>query len=343
MQIVNQAAELICEPDGYRQIERVGRTCYKSEDRISDGSAVKFCQMMKNSHHYAMLEHHVVHLHVTDLDAVSGMFMIEMPSGTMPYSAHMAVSIVDNTDLQRTTLEYVITASIRTMLEILEDPATRTQFAFTLPALQAAYPEMFGNISNEIIPDYFVCDVKVIDDAEVIRLLTSRFLELANAHDLNYEISRHLFHTMRFTTDRGVSHEMVRHRTASFAQESTRYCNYTKGKFGSEICVINPGFFADDDIAYGLWKHACETDERNYFQLIDRGFTAQQARSVLPTSLKCDLIVTASELEWQHIIDLRYIGTTGAPHPQIRELMELAKPSLETASNSRLSFETGSD
>ena len=124
--------------------------------------------------------------------------------------------------------------------------------------------------------------------------------------------------TVKFITDRGVSHELVRHRIASFTQESTRYCNYSKGKFGSEITVIEPFFFGYDTERYKLWSTACEASEALYLQLLKDGAKAQEARSVLPNSLKTEIVVTANVREWRKIMELR---TSKEAHPQIRQIM----------------------
>lgn len=124
----------------------------------------------------------------------------------------------------------------------------------------------------------------------------------------------------KFICDRGVSHELVRHRIASFSQESTRYCNYGKDKFGNEITVIEPSAFdwAGEDQLYSCWLLACQEAERAYFYLLGNGATPQEARSVLPNSLKTELVVTANPREWLHIFRLR---TAPTAHPQMREVM----------------------
>ena len=126
--------------------------------------------------------------------------------------------------------------------------------------------------------------------------------------------------TVKFICDRGVSHEIVRHRLASFAQESTRYCNYMKDDFGSEITVIKPIFLEEDTAGWDMWKNSCEEAEAAYFNLLDWGCTPEQARSVLPNSLKTEIVVTMNLREWRHFFKLRAVGTTGKPHPQMREL-----------------------
>lgn len=140
--------------------------------------------------------------------------------------------------------------------------------------------------------------------------------------------------TVHFVTDRGVTHELVRHRIASFTQESTRYCNYGKGKFGNEITVIEPFFYVnkqyDETVGpseYWLWEESCKTAEKMYLMLLATGSKPQEARSVLPNSLKTEIVVTANVREWRHIMALR---TSKEAHPQIRQIMvplawELAK------------------
>lgn len=132
----------------------------------------------------------------------------------------------------------------------------------------------------------------------------------------------HASMTVRFTVDRGVSHEIVRHRIASFAQESTRYCNYSHDKFGNEISVINPCFFigAENIAKLDEWVAAMNDAERHYFKLLEFGATPQEARSVLPNSLKTEIVVTMNMREWRHFFKLRAAGTTGAPHPQMVEV-----------------------
>ena len=131
----------------------------------------------------------------------------------------------------------------------------------------------------------------------------------------------HATMTVRFTVDRGISHEIVRHRIASFAQSSTRYCNYSNANFGHEITVIKPFFLEEGTVAYETWKKAMVNCETAYFEMLQEGCTAQEARSVLPNSLMTEIVVTANMREWRNIFKLRAAGTTGAPHPQMREVM----------------------
>ena len=130
----------------------------------------------------------------------------------------------------------------------------------------------------------------------------------------------HVSATVKVICDRGVSHELVRHRLASYAQESTRYCNYGHQH---EITVIKPRFFEEGTPKYNIWRASCEESERRYMQLLASGATPQEARTVLPNSLKTEIVMTMNLREWMHFFNLRAIGTTGAPHPQMSEVAEM--------------------
>jgi thymidylate synthase (FAD) len=151
----------------------------------------------------------------------------------------------------------------------------------------------------------------------------------------HFAVLEHFNISVRFICDRGFSHELVRHRLASFCQESTRYCNYSKDKFGNEITVIQPIFVNNDetekffindknyaylsvkDISYHWWR-SCIKAEKSYFEMLECGATPQDARSVLPNSLKTEIIITANLREWMHIFELR---CSEKAHPSMRELM----------------------
>lgn len=136
-------------------------------------------------------------------------------------------------------------------------------------------------------------------------------------------VLEHCSFTVKFIVDRGVSHEIVRHRVASYCQESTRYCNYSKDKFGNEITVIRPCFWREDEdenkehIKFAVWKRSIAEAESAYFELVRMGATPQEARAVLPNSLKTEVVMTANIREWRHFLKLR---TSSAAHPQIREV-----------------------
>lgn len=136
---------------------------------------------------------------------------------------------------------------------------------------------------------------------------------LENGHE---SVLEHEKLTARIVCDRGVSHEIVRHRIASYSQESTRYCNYAQEKFGRELTFIRPCFWQEEPEKYQIWQETMAEIERNYFRLLDLGAAPQEARSILPNSLKTELAVTMNLREWRHFFRLR---TDAASHPQMRE------------------------
>ena len=152
-----------------------------------------------------------------------------------------------------------------------------------------------------------------------------KFVEKIN--DLGHEsVLEHSAMTVKFICDRGVSHELVRHRLCSFSQESTRYCNYK-----SEVTFVIPPWLdlPEGEVKYGsikrpsknhedLWVFTMEECENTYIQLLNNGWSPQQARSVLSNSLKTEIVVTTNFREWKHIFKLR---TSKATHPQMREIM----------------------
>lgn len=142
-----------------------------------------------------------------------------------------------------------------------------------------------------------------------------KFLKMMIAHGTE-SVLEHEKVTVRFICDRGVTHELVRHRIASYSQESTRYCNY--GKTG-ELTFIKPLWVTDEnDSNYQLWLASMQQVENTYLAMLKNGWTPQQARSVLPNSLKTDIIMTANIREWRTIFKLR---CSHKAHPQIREIM----------------------
>ena len=161
---------------------------------------------------------------------------------------------------------------------------------------------------------------KISEDGESAKRLVGSLIK--SKHEAMLE---HMSLSVLFICDRGVSHEIVRHRMASFAQESTRYCNYSKGKFGGEITFIRPYDMPSDSTEFGIWESAMSAAENSYMELIKNGISPQMARSVLPNSLKTELVMTANLREWRHFLNLRAAGSTGAPHPQ---MLEVAVPLL---------------
>lgn len=151
---------------------------------------------------------------------------------------------------------------------------------------------------------------KITDDS------AKRFVAniLKNGHE---SVIEHEKVSVRIICDRGVTHEIVRHRIASYSQESTRYCNYSNDKFGKELTLIRPSFWEEDSKEYKIWLQTMQTIEDAYNRLIELGAEPQQARSILPNSLKTEIVVTMNLREWRHFFKLR---TAKRAHPQMREV-----------------------
>ena len=153
---------------------------------------------------------------------------------------------------------------------------------------------------------------KITDDGESAKKFVAMLIR--NGHEAMIE---HSSLSVKLAVDRGVSHEIVRHRIASFAQESTRFCNYSKDKFNNGVTFIKPFFFEEGTAAYKEWLLAMEHAEGYYIGLINMGRTPQEARSVLPNSTKTEVVMTANYREWRAFFKLR---TAKAAHPQMREV-----------------------
>lgn len=269
----------------YKQIEKVGRVCYKSEDKITEDSAKPFVDRMIKSGHGAMLEHGTVYL-AMPMETILPVEANGWGKYTKnPYSKGFKVCKVDGQS------RVAITTNLRVLVE------------------------------NGWLDDLqYICEPTEYHERRV---------------------------TVHFVCDRGVSHEFVRHRVMSFAQESTRYCNYSKDKFGNELTFIRPCWLDIPTGHYAYWDGDwCDIDkmkiqlpegehkdidaflwtlnsaETHYTLLINSGWKPQEARAVLPNSLKTELVVTGFTSDWKHFFGLRAIGTTGAPHPQAKELAE---------------------
>ena len=303
MKLIESKVEIIPQGMGldgvHRQIELAGRTCYKSEDKITSDSAKGFVEKMISSGHTAMLEHGTVYLMIT---YQSGQSLSDSFVGKYRNNKYSKVKVLDIFDgpaqdhmLIRT--EAYITTNLRVIVE------------------------------NNWLDDLrYICEPTEYHERRI---------------------------SVRFTCDRGVSHELVRHRVFSFAQESTRYCNYSRDKFGNELTFIIPswmalnsgeysreltskgvsivgdGYYADvADIAgdkEALFIYHLLTCENRYLSLLDMGWTPQQARQVLPNALKTEVVMTGFMSDWEHFFELRCAENV---HPDMRKLAVVLKDKL---------------
>lgn len=150
-----------------------------------------------------------------------------------------------------------------------------------------------------------------IDENSAVKMVQKL---ISKGHDATLEFADATF---RVVCDRGVTHEIVRHRIASYAQESTRYCNYAKDKFGNELTFIRPCFWAENSPLYQSWYNSMKQAENTYLNMISEGATPQEARSVLPNSLKTEICVKMNMRQWRHFLNLRCAKDA---HPQMRQI-----------------------
>ena len=279
MKLIKPSVEIWQQAPGmsgiYQQIERCARVCYKSEDKIGEGTAEKMVQMLMERGHTAMLEHGTIYLDIPhDCNKLIG---DEQRYINNPYSiVNEGEVIYDNVSHET---HYYITTNCRVLYE------------------------------NDWLDDLqYLCEPIEFHEKRV---------------------------TVHFICDRGISHELVRHRVFSFAQESTRYCNYSKDKFGKELTFIIPCWTNIPEGDYGsrvfpkivqrgwhdgvsqIFINNCRYSEEAYLYLLEESWTPQQARSVLPNSLKTEVCMTGFKGDWDRFFDLR---CAQAAHPQMREL-----------------------
>lgn len=277
MKLINPSVELITQEPGlegiYKQVERVGRVCYKSEDKITEDSAKPFVERMIKSGHNAMLEHGTVYLAASD-DSED---LIFWKVANSPYS-----KVVCN---DRANMLYV-TTNLRVIAELN---------------------------AWEVI-DKYLCKPTELHIKRIC---------------------------LKFITSIGVSREFNRHRVASVAEQSTRYCNYSKEKFGGEVTFVKPVWSELPVGQYGIKQgypeeyHKCGFSDRRFINyLLDAeyfyldytkdGWQSQQARETLPLATATEVVYTAFENDWEHFFDLRYRGTTGLPHPNAQQVATMA-------------------
>ena len=298
MKVVKQGLEVINGLRPMEHIEKIGRICYKSESKITEDSAARFVKMLFENKHHAMLEHYRFILQVS-------------PVIYEPLTALNLRHFEFSFDNERCLISF----SARALLNMVEDSHC-ADYGFLPMAVSGIRDELIGHICKAF--DCYELFGKSRDE-QIILSTGVEFIPNSPNNMSEKEWNRHGWKSISFVTDRGISHELVRHREeTAFAQESTRYCNYKADKFGNEITVIDQGF---DGEAYEIWKYIGECCERSYFEMLSAGLAPQMARSVLPTCLKTEIVITAPIYEWKHIMNLRYHGTTGKPHPMVKELV----------------------
>lgn len=299
MKLIEPKYEFVEQQPGidgaYKIAEFAGRVCYKSDCNIKEDSAPKFIDMLIKSKHMTPLEHATIYMRTDDL-TVANFYSRNKYSHVNVVNE--PISSMNNLHDYFPRVEYYITTNLRVIVE--------------------------NHREND---------------------MKKYWCEPTESHEHRT--------TVMFTCDIGVTREFNRHRTASINEESTRYCNYTKERFGSELNIMIPVFIKERVNEYvesckmmsleeycsaianystgewtdiDWWMFANLSTERSYKELIDRGWKAQEARTVLPLDTKSTLVYTMFDSDWKHFFDLRAYGTTGAPHPSAKELaLPLAK------------------
>lgn len=323
MKIINPGVEYIPQTDNtlngiYKQIEKAGRTCYKSEDKITEASAEAFVQRMIESNHTAMLEHGTVYMKMT-INRTSGSNILRFPwyRNNKPAKLREIFGYVQS----------LFMFNPYSVVNLHHDRDTDTSVMCITTNYRVIIENGWSDIMNEII-------------CEPTEYHTPRI-------------------TLKFTTNIGVTREGNRMRANSIAEESTRYCNYTKEKFGSELNICTPVWLDSNDINllkehknihwvdtikniadsiktstdacdFPIYYYAAAIVFGNicYNNLIRLGWKPQQAREILPLATKSDVVYTAFPHQWRHFFDLRLFGTTGIPHPNMRQIASLARDIL---------------
>lgn len=308
MKIIQPNVEFIPMPTDkaslLKHIERCGRVCYKSEDKITEGSAEKFIAGIIKRGHEAVLEHGAIILQTGFGAWIQVQDCIGILESDTEFVSFLRFSYV--------VARPVVSGNIRAWRDFLKayDAEWDLLPGFTKPMIEK-YPELFPEFVDRGYD-------------EVGRASETKELQISDLLTENEKL-HHQYQTLLFTCDRGVSHELVRHRPSSFCQESTRYCNYGKEGFGNEITVIEPLYLVPHTPGYRLWRHSCEVSEATYLEMLAHGFVPQEARAVLPSSLKTELVMTAHMGEWRHVTKLR---CAPAAHPQARQVMMMGLCSM---------------
>lgn len=269
MKLIKPYFEILEQDSGisgvYKAIERAGRLSYKSEDKITEDSAMPFVNKLIKAGHLSCLEHGTIYLNVP---------MIEWDSN------------------------YVY--------ELWDDPYTKCN---------DLYADTWSNSTVYVTTNY-----RVIREKDIQPIL--EYISEPNEH---HERRVSVF----FNSDIGTMRELFRHRRMSYIQESTRFCNYSNGKFDGEVTFIQPPWLPNaDDIDNNTYADLCfrqslHDAEDKYLTLLKEGWKPEQARNVLPLATKSEAIVTGFVSDWEHIFRLRTsIAETGRPHPQMLELMD---------------------
>lgn len=284
-----------------QQIERCGRVCYKSEDKITATSANAFIKGIVERGHFSVTEMGQIVLDVSiDSEAVLQKLFETIPR------------FITADRLEKK--HFLLSGNPRAFRELILNHAPLKISKAVLKLLSAAYPVLYA----DLLPKHGLVE----PDGVAVRMLSAQEIDALPV----YLKKRHRTVLAHLTVNRAVTHELVRHRVASYLQESQRYCRYDQERFGGEVVFIKPCFYEEDSPEYKLWQKAMEETERIYIELLKTS-SPQAARTVLPNSCKTEIMVHATLEEWGHIFRLR---TSKWADPSMQEIMlKLKKQMVE--------------
>ncbi|MEN8252128.1 MAG: FAD-dependent thymidylate synthase [Patescibacteria group bacterium] len=286
-----------------RSLEACSRICYKSEDKITDVSAMELCPKMVKHKHNSTLEMAVITYKV---------YVNSVPS--VPQNApdeYYKFFFIDNVFNKEDDKYFLVTGSVRVFREFIMKFSTNPVIGAIVLDISKRHPVLFEDLNVE---DHINIPPMLLPEVE--KMSVDSLESLSKRHPEVYARHRHV--GVKFIVSRAVSHEIVRHRPCSFLQESQRYCRYDQDKFGNRVTFIEPtAFYEKDSPEYESWRRSMLYTEKEYLTLLDTS-TPQAGRTVLPNSCKTEIIVYANLKEWGHICHLR---TSPPAEPSMREVM----------------------
>ena len=340
MKLIESKAEYIPQEEGlegmYKQVELAGRTAYHSLDKITPDSAKAFVDRMIKSKHGAALEHGTVYLMV---------HTIAPEDWDKKIGRHRRLTVDDCRDDLRTNptcddsgeenwwaKEAGHKAHVMAV-KYADNPYSKVKIVLTKHELNTKDGVILTPTGG--MPVIEKGTGKVISIFNTILVTTNLRVLVENnwLDDLQYLCSPTEFHekryTMRFTCDRGVSHQLVRERLMSFLQESQRYCSYIKEKFGASVTFIQPDWIKTSD--QKEFEEDIKAVEKLYFKWLNKGYKAEEARYFLINGTKTEIVITAFASDWRHMLDLRYFEKTGKVSPDMADLMQKAQEVMQGA------------
>ena len=337
MKLIESSVERLSNSNPYKLVELVGRTCYKSEDKITADSCISFVNGLVKRQHYAMLEHgrvaflfrFQVDTRGTNIDIIIAKMYEEFQDLPKCYLHVYKSKEVDGLS----TVEILVMCSLSHLYNerwrdenkkirvlMLDAMKSNAEYTYKISAEETYQFEL--EYEFNLVTAYSIQAIKDVSDIE----------NVAIKFDIDDIFNKLYVTTLKFICDRAVSHELVRHRMA-LAQESQRYCGYDKDKFGKEVVFIKPAGFDNSSIWQYKKKRAfmksCSTAEKMYFLLRKLRSKPEVARTVLTNSVKTEVVMTGTEEEWQHFLNMRYRETTGKVHPDMKIVAEMAAKFLE--------------